>query len=140
MPQILIAHPAASPRWKTDTIVDVYPDTDDMHSFPEPLYTVIKAKGAIEEIRAKFQAQAGKVFDISSGKSCDNMYVKNLSASALTAADKTTLENTKSTTIQKDAVFTKLVKIDSIPVEDIKAEEAPKEVDPIVNEILGGGK
>jgi len=97
MSQILIAHPAASPRWKTDTVVDVYPDSDDMHSFPEPLYTVIKAKGTIEEIRAKFQAQAGKVVDISSGKSCDNTYVKNLSAAALTAADKTELQKQKLT-------------------------------------------
>jgi hypothetical protein len=136
MPKILIAHPAASPRWKTDTLIDVYPDTDDMHSFPEPLYTVIKAEGKIEDIRAKFQAQAGTVLDISSGKSCPNTYVKNLSAS-LSVADKIELQ-TK--TPDKTSVYTKMVKIDSIPIEDLKDEKLAeaKESDSIVNEILGG--
>lgn len=139
MPKILIAR-ADGKRWKQDTLIDVYPDTDNMHSFPEPLYTVIKAEGKIDDIRAKFQAQAGIVIDISSGKQCANTYVKNLNASAVTVADKAVLESKAVPVAEKDAVFTKMVKIASIPVEDIKAEAIaePKNTDGIVNDILAG--
>lgn len=139
MPQILIAHPAASPRWKVKTICYVFPDNHDMHSFPAPLYEVIQAKGTVEEIEAKLQACAGVVIDISSGKTCPNEWRKNLSAVALTPADKATLE---SKTADTTAVFTKLTSIASIPVEDIKVEEnpvEPKPTDEIVNKILNGG-
>lgn len=118
MPQILIAHPAASSRWKTDTIVDVYPDTDNMHSFPEPLYTIIKMPGKIDEIKEKLQECAGTTTGKNTGKIYPNSYIKNLSASALTKADQTVLENKDTDPISVSTTFSKLTALKCDPIDD----------------------